>query len=132
MKRERIDGNSHLKIKGARKTSVGGTLSLSVGGLQIKVGKDHALEAAERSTSRPAPPSSSSRPKISPSKGPRLIRIDAAGVTIVGNLVKINSGGSAGTGADASPAGPEDPDEALIDTPQKPAPDDVEKTRLGQ
>ncbi len=66
-------------------------------------------------------------------KGPGgFIMIDAGGVTIQGTLVKINCDGSPGSGADAKPAGPKDPIEAKVDEPDKPQPDDVSKTGIGQ
>jgi type VI secretion system secreted protein VgrG len=46
-------------------------------------------------------------------KGPGgFVKIDPAGVTIVGTMVMINSGGAAGTGSGASPTDPDDPDTA--------------------
>jgi type VI secretion system secreted protein VgrG len=44
--------------------------------------------------------------------GGNFINIDPVGVTIVGTLVNINSGGAAGSGAGSSPTSPIDPVEA--------------------
>ena len=66
-------------------------------------------------------------------KGPGgFIRIDGGGVTIVGTLVKINSGGGPGSGADIGGAAPEDPKEAEVTEPAKPEMDDVSRTGIAQ
>jgi type VI secretion system secreted protein VgrG len=52
------------------------------------------------------------------------MRIDAGGVTIKGTIVKINSGGSAGSGCGSSPEEPEDAAEA--------GPEDVSRSGIGQ
>jgi type VI secretion system secreted protein VgrG len=58
-------------------------------------------------------------------KGPGgFIRIDSAGVTIRGSVVRINSGGAAGSGKGASPEAPDEAIEAVTD--------DVSKTQIGQ
>jgi type VI secretion system secreted protein VgrG len=44
--------------------------------------------------------------------GGNFIDINPAGVTIVGTMVMINSGGAAGSGCGSSPTSPKDPDEA--------------------
>ena len=85
--------------------------------IHLKAGTDLVLEAVSDLTI----------------KGPGgFIRIDAGGVTIKGTLVKINSAGSPGSGAGASPAGPEAPREATVAEPVRPQPDDVSKTGIGQ
>ena len=54
-KKELIERDSHLHVKGRRNEQGGRDQSLTVGGnQQEKVGKNHALEAGRRSTSRPA------------------------------------------------------------------------------
>ncbi len=133
VKREKVEKDSHLAVKGSRNEQVGGTESLSAGSLQIKVGEKHHLEAGDeihiKSATNLVLEAASSRTL----KGPGgFIRIDAGGVTIKGTLVKINSGGSPGSGSPAGPAAPEDPLEAQVDPPQKPAPDDVSKSRIAQ
>jgi type VI secretion system secreted protein VgrG len=66
-------------------------------------------------------------------KGPGgFIRIDHGGVTIKGTLVKINSGGSAGSGKGASPEAPEEAVEAVVEEPAKPEVDNVMLTGLAQ
>ena len=50
--------------------------------------------------------------KISMKVGGNFINIDSSGVTIQGQLTKINSGGSAGSGSGASPLPPELPEKA--------------------
>ena len=58
-------------------------------------------------------------------KGPGgFIRIDASGVTISGDVVRINSGGAPGSGKGASPDAPEEAVVAVTD--------DVASTLIGQ
>ena len=66
-------------------------------------------------------------------KGPGgFIRIDPGGVVIAGKQVKINSGGSPGSGMGAMPIPPDDAEEAVIVPPVQPTPDDVRTSGLGQ
>lgn len=63
-------------------------------------------------------------------KGPGgFVDIHAGGIDIVGDLVRINSGGSAGDGAGSSP---KKALAALPAQPAKPEPDDVSKTGIAQ
>ncbi len=133
VKREKVEKDTHLTVKGSRNEQVGGTESLSAGSLQIKVGKKHALEAGDEIHIKSATNLVLEAASSLTLKGPGgFILIDGGGVTIQGTLVKINSGGSPGSGTPAGPAAPEDPLEAQVDPPQKPAPDDVSKTRIAQ
>ena len=61
-----------------------------------------------------------------------VIAAELASGLMQGSLVKINSGGSPGSGSGASPAGPKAPREAAVAEPVKPQPDDVSKTGIGQ
>ncbi|WP_437719052.1 type VI secretion system tip protein TssI/VgrG [Sorangium sp. So ce448] len=133
-KRELIEKDSHLTVKGSRNEAIGGTASLSVGGdQQGKVGKNYAVEAGEEIHLKAGTDLVLEAVSDLTIKGPGgFIRIDAGGVTIKGSLVKINSGGSPGSGAGASPAGPKAPREATVAEPAKPQPDDVSKTGIGQ
>ena len=111
-----------------------GAHSLSVGGDQHdKVGKNYALETGDELHLKAGTDLVLEAVSDLTIKGPGgFIRIDAGGVTIVGTLVKINSGGSPGDGAPATPAGPKPPLEAQVTEPTKPQPDDVSKTGIAQ
>ncbi|WP_437989245.1 type VI secretion system Vgr family protein [Sorangium sp. So ce145] len=134
VKRELVEQDSHLKVNGSRNEQVSGTQSLSVGGDQHgKVGKNYALEAGQEIHLKAGTALVLEAVSDLTIKGPGgFIRIDAGGVTIKGNLVKINSGGAAGSGSGASPAGPEAPQEAQVAEPARPQPDDVSRTGIGQ
>ncbi|XYH98334.1 type VI secretion system Vgr family protein [Sorangium sp. So ce1128] len=132
-RRERVEGDDHLRVKGSRNEQVDGTQSLSVGGdQQIKAGGSHLVEAGQEIHLKAATALVIEAPDLTLRGDGGFIRIDAGGVTIQGTLVKINSGGSAGSAADARPGSAEDPREAKIDEPKKPDIDDVSVTGLAQ
>ena len=113
-KRERIEGNAHLHIKADLMEQVDNTVSLTVGHDQEeKVGNNYALAAGKQvhlAAGDTIVIEAKSRISI---KGPGgFIDIHSGGIDIVGTLVKINSGGSPGSGAGASPKAPTDADEA--------------------
>jgi type VI secretion system secreted protein VgrG len=125
-RRERVEGDSHLRVYGKRSQRIEGKQSLTVKGdrhelvlqnhalavaqdVHVAAGRAIVIEAAEDLTL----------------KGPGgFMRINASGVYIRGKVVRINSGGSPGTGAGSSP---DDPDEAIEATT-----DDVSKSLIGQ
>lgn len=125
-KRERVEGNSHLSVWGKRNQKINGSHSLIVGGDRHEVvGKNHALAAAEEIHVAAGTALVIEAAKDLTLKGPGgFIRIDASGITIRGNVVRINSGGSPGSGKGASP---EEPDEAM-----EAVTDDVSRTLIGQ
>jgi type VI secretion system secreted protein VgrG len=133
-KRERVEKSSHLTVVQAYNQQIGGTHSISVGGDQEeKVGKNHALETGAELHLKAGTALVIEAVSDLTLKGPGgFVRIDASGVTIVGIMVKINSGGSPGSGSPASPAGADKPKEAEVPEPAKPTPDDVSKTGLAQ
>jgi type VI secretion system secreted protein VgrG len=115
-RKEKVGGDSHLIIDGDHSEKVGGDYSQEIGGdlaqkvggnvaaeagsmgdIHLKAGMNVVIEAGMQLTL----------------KGPGgFITIDPAGVTVQGMLVKINSGGSAGSGKGCSPKSPQDPEEA--------------------
>lgn len=133
-KREQIDGDSHLRVKGKRNQRIDGNQSLVVKkNRQEKVGKNHAMEAGDEIHLKAGTALVIEAAKDLTLKGPGgFIRIDAGGVTIKGNLVKINSGGSAGKGSGSKPEDPVEVIEAVITEPEKPEPDNVAITGLAQ
>jgi type VI secretion system secreted protein VgrG len=134
VRRERIEKDSHLRVKGSRRQKVDKTQSLTVGkNQQEKVGKNHALEAGKEIHLKAGSALVIEAAKDLTIKGPGgFIRIDAGGVTIKGNMVKINSGGSAGSGSGSHPVEPDDAIDAEIVAPEKPEPDNVAKTGFAQ
>jgi type VI secretion system secreted protein VgrG len=134
VRRERIDEDSHLRVRGNRSQRIDKTQSLTVGkNQQEKVGKNHALEAGEEIHFKAGSALVIESATDLTFKGPGgFVRIDAGGVTIQGSLVKINSGGMAGSGSGSSPVEPDEAIEAQVVEPEKPLPDNVAKTGLAQ
>lgn len=109
-----VRADQHSKIAGDDNQKIGGNLSFTVGqathlkgqkllvdeGMEIhlKAGMKLVLEAGMQ---------------ISLKAGANFVDIGPAGITIQGALVKINSGGSAGSGSGASPISPSAAKEAI-------------------
>jgi len=126
-KKELIEADSHLHVKGVRNEKVDGTASLTVGmNQQEKVGMNHALEAGQEIHLKGGM-------KVIIEAGMQLtikgaggfVDIGPSGVTIQGILVNINSGGSAGVGSGAKPSSPDDAAQAV---PAEPVVADDSKT----
>jgi type VI secretion system secreted protein VgrG len=95
---EKIDGAMSLQVGDKRHEKVGTADSLEVGQeIHLKAGMKIIIEAGTQ---------------ISLVGPGGFVDIGPAGVTIQGTMVKINSGGSAGTGTDSKPDSPKDPDVA--------------------
>ena len=126
-KRERVEGSSHLKVSGKQNRKIDGKYSLTVGKDQhIRVDQNHALDVTQDIHLKAGSSLVVEATEDLTLKGPGgFIRIDASGVTIVGTVVRINSGGSPGSAADASPEAPDEAKEAQIDDPVKPIPENV-------
>ncbi len=112
---EKVDGDKHLAVGGDHKEKVSGTISIQAesGDILQKTGGNFALDAASEvhikaGTSVIIEAGS----QISLKVGSNFVNISASGVDIVGAMVKINSGGSAGSGSGCSPDFPDDPEEA--------------------
>jgi len=127
MHRERVEGDSHLHVQGKRNQRIDGTQSLTIGKDQFeKVGKNHALAAGKEIHLKAGSALVIEAVQDLTLKGPGgFIRIDASGVTISGTVVKINSGGSAGSGSGTHPEEPVEAIEAEVIEPEKPIPDNV-------
>lgn len=102
-RRQRIVGTQSLIVHGDQQEVVHGRHALAAGkDMHVVAGEALVGEAGEQVTLR----------------GPGgFIRIDAAGVTIKGKVVKINVGGKPGKGRGSKPAAPELPKEAKIVIP---------------
>ncbi len=125
IRRERVEKDSHLLVEGIRNEKVQGNYSVVVEKNHYeKIAKNHALEAGKQIHLKAGSSMVIEAAKDLTFKGPGgFVRIDSGGVTIRGTLVRINSGGSPGSGAGSKP------DEALVaqeakvdkpDLPQKP------------
>lgn len=125
-KRERVEGNSHLRIYGKRNQQVDGKQSLTVKGDRHEiVEKNHALAAGEEIHISAGTQLVIEADQDITIKGPGgFVRIDSSGVIINGKTVKINSGGSPGSGKGSSPDAPVEAVEGNTD--------DVSKTLIGQ
>ncbi len=111
---EGIDGNKHLTVKGNHNQKVDGGVSLKVGmDVQEKVGMNHALDAGMAIHLKGGTDVViEAGMTVTLKAGGGFIVVGPAGVTISGTPVLINSGGSAGAGAGASPEAPKAPTEA--------------------
>jgi type VI secretion system secreted protein VgrG len=129
-KRERVEGSSHLKVRGKQNRKIDGKYSLTVGKDQhIRVTKNHALDVSQDIHLKAGSALVVEATQDLTLKGPGgFIRIDASGVTIRGTVVRINSGGSAGSGSGASPEDPTEAIEAVIEEPERPVPENVQQT----
>ena len=125
IKKEHVVEDDHLHVERDRFQKIDGSTSLQVGvDRDEKVGNKHALEAGKEIHLRAGQ-------NVVLDAGARLtiqgpggfIDIHGGGIDIVGTIVNINSGGSAGHGSGASPKDPADAEEAKPkDTPVDAAP----------
>lgn len=127
VRKRRVEGDSHLTVKGDRRQRVEGSQSLTVNGdQQEKVGQNHALAVDKEIHFKAGTNLVIEAARDITLRGPGgFIRIDAGGITIRGNLVKINSGGSPGAGQGSAPVAPDEANEAEILPPPPPKPEDV-------
>ncbi|HFQ81465.1 MAG TPA: type VI secretion system tip protein VgrG [Desulfobacterales bacterium] len=111
---EKTEGDKHLTVAGDHNEKVDGTISLEAGmDMQEKVGMKHALDAGQEIHLKAGMKVIlEANTQISLKVGSNFIDISPAGVSIQGNMVMINSGGSAGAGSGASPEAPRLPCEA--------------------
>lgn len=113
-KKELIEKESHVHVKGKRSEKVDADQSLTVGSnQQEKVGMNHALEAGQEIHLKAGMKVIiEAGMQLTMKVGGNFVDIGPAGVTIVGTLVNINSGGAAGQGSGAKPEAPQDAKEA--------------------
>jgi type VI secretion system secreted protein VgrG len=119
-KRELVEQDSHLHVRRHLSEKVDGVRSFVVGDeMEIKVGNNHAIDAGQEIHVKAGMRIVLEAGARLTFKGPGgFIDIDDEGVVIQGLLVRINSGGSAGSGhgshpneaADAREAEPGDPE----------------------
>ncbi len=94
---EKVGGKQSLDLTGDLGQKIGGNLGTDVTGSAYLKAASVVIEATGGITLK---------------SGGNFVLIDAAGVTIMGTQVKINSGGSAGSGTAVAPKAPTDPGEA--------------------
>lgn len=119
---EQIHRDLHLTIDGDDRTKIGGSLSLKVGGdVGEKFGGNHSEETGGAIYLKAGSTIVLEAPAgITLKCGGNFVAVTPAGVDIQGSMVKINSGGSAGSGQAvtiAEPKKPEKTDEADDDKP---------------
>jgi type VI secretion system secreted protein VgrG len=94
-RKEQIGGSLHVKVGGDRHTKVTTNEALDAGvGIHLKAGATFVIEAGAQLTLK---------------AGGSFITIGPDGVSIIGVMVKLNSGGAPGQGSGASPQGPAAP-----------------------
>lgn len=110
-------GDSHNKLSGDSNVDMGGSASLKVGGdIDTKVGGKMAVDAGgEIHLKAGMKVIIEAGTQISLKVGGNFIDIGPAGVSIVGTMVNINSGGAAGSGSGCSTTAPTAPKEAVDD-----------------
>jgi type VI secretion system secreted protein VgrG len=109
-----VEADKHGHVKGNHLEKIDGAMSLQVGGKKSeKVGTVDATEAGQEIHLKAGMKVIIEAGMQLSLKGPGgFIDIGPAGITVQGTLVRINSGGAAGTGSGSSPAEPQDPDVA--------------------
>lgn len=115
IKKELIEVDDHLHVKGDRMQKIDKSTSLTVGVDQHeKIGSKHLLDAGKEIHLKAGSNVVVEAGTSLTLKGPGgHIRIHPGGIDIVGTLVKINSGGSPGSGSGAQPVAPKDAEEAF-------------------
>ena len=122
-KAETVEGDSNLHVKGKYSEKIDGKASLTAGGdLQEKVAMKYGMDAGQEIHLKAGM-------KVIIEAGMQLtikgaggfVDIGPAGVTIQGMMVKINSGGAAGSGSGSSPASPTDAKKAEPSAPTEAA-----------
>ncbi len=111
---EKAGGDLHSQVTGNVNGKVGQNLSLQVGqNLYEKSGMNFAHEAGQVIHLKAGMTVVlEAGTELTLKVGGNFIDINPAGISIVGTMVMINSGGAAGSGCGSSPTSPKDPDEA--------------------
>uniref|UniRef100_UPI0035629D35 type VI secretion system Vgr family protein n=1 Tax=Marinobacter sp. TaxID=50741 RepID=UPI0035629D35 len=106
-----IKGNDHCTVDGEKRESVGGDFSQNIGGtLHQKSGKGTLSEAGtEVHHKAGAKVVLDAGAELTISAGSSLLKLDPSGITLAGPGIRINSGGSPGSGAGQQSRPPEKP-----------------------
>jgi len=115
----KVGGDQHVTVVGDQNLKVGGTISFEAGNDWLqRVGANHGIEAGnEVHLKAGMNVVIESGVALTLKVGGNFININPEGVFIQGNLVMINSGGAAGTGAGVLPATPKLPQDADLAKP---------------
>jgi type VI secretion system secreted protein VgrG len=106
-------GSQHLTVVGSQNVKVDGSASLQAEANVVqKAGMTYAASAELISISGGASVCIEARALLTLKVGESFVAISPAGVQISGPIVGLNSGGSAGSGANASPESPSAPEQA--------------------
>jgi type VI secretion system secreted protein VgrG len=110
----KVGGDQHATVVGDQNLKVGGTVSVEAGAdWQQRVGANLGIQArSEVHLKAGMNVVIESGVTLTLKVGGNFININPEGIVIKGNLVMINSGGAAGTGAGVLPAVPKTPQEA--------------------
>jgi len=111
---EKAGGDLHSQVTGNINQKVGQNLSLQVGqNLYEKSGTNFAHEAGQVIHLKAGMTVVlEAGTELTLKVGGNFIDINSSGISIVGTMVMINSGGAAGSGCGSSPTSPKNPDEA--------------------
>jgi len=111
---ELVEGDKHQHVKLDRNEKVDGAVSVKIGtDRQEKVGTKYAMDAGQEIHLKSGMKVViEGGMQVTMKVGGNFVDISPAGVTIMGTLVNINSGGAAGAGSGSSPDTPKDPEEA--------------------
>lgn len=111
---EKFEADVHCDITGDQMEKLGGGVHLTVGqDWQGKIGSKFAVQAGQEIHLKAGTTLVlEAGMKLSLKVGGNFIDIGPDGVTIQGTLVKVNSGGSAGSGSGASPKAPKNAEKA--------------------
>jgi type VI secretion system secreted protein VgrG len=111
---EKAGGDLHSQVTGNLNQKIGQTLSLQVGqNLYEKSGTNFAHEAGQIIHLKAGMTVVlEAGTELTLKVGGNFIDINSSGISIVGTMVMINSGGAAGSGCGSSPTNPKDPDQA--------------------
>jgi len=121
-------GGYHLDVEGDRRVKVGMNCSTDVSvNCDHKVGMNYGVEATNVHVKAGLNAVIEAGLSLTLKVGGNFVNISPAGVSIVGTMVMINSGGAAGAGAGCSPQSPTAPAEAA---PREP--DEADDSESGQ
>jgi type VI secretion system secreted protein VgrG len=111
---ELVEGDKHQHVKLDRNEKVDGAVSVTIKmDRQEKVGMKYAMDAGQEIHLKAGMKVIiEGGMQVTMKVGANFVDISPAGVTIMGTLVNINSGGAAGVGSGSSPDNPKDPEEA--------------------
>ncbi|MBZ0328735.1 type VI secretion system tip protein VgrG [Halomonas sp. ANAO-440] len=113
-----IHHDDHLTVRGQRHVQVGGDDHLIVGATRHeKIGRARLMEAGQEIHYKAGDKAViESGAEITLKAGGSFIKLDPSGITIVGAQVKINSGGSPGSGREQAATAALRPGQAVVET----------------